>query len=125
MEGVAAITNPSGVGSASLLSVSILVAGREVTPPCQGMPEAPYELQPAGVIECPFVLTWEAAPAADVVSGFVQTSFGRATATSVPVSYDFENCGSGTGDGEKVATCSVTENAACVSVTDGSYIVNK
>jgi hypothetical protein len=89
------------------------------------MPAVPYELPPAGVIECPFIVTWQSDPGADVISGFVQTSFGRAAATSAPVAYNFADCGSSSGDGEKVATCSVVEHAACVSVTDGSYIVNK
>lgn len=128
LDGVAAVTNPSAQGSATLLSVIILAGGRELQVPCQGMPAAPFELQPAALIECPFTVTWDSNPGADSVSGYVQTAFGRATAATAPVTYDFSACagggGGGGGDGS-AAACTVQELGACVSVTDGSYIVNK
>jgi hypothetical protein len=89
------------------------------------MPITRFELQPAAVIECPFLITWDRDPGANSVSGYVQTSFGRATAASAPIPYDYSNCGSGSGDGNTAAMCTVQEQGACVSVTDGSYIVNK
>lgn len=131
LEGVAAITNPSGQGTASLLSLNIVVGGREVQPVCQGMPAVGYTLQPAAVIECSFAVTWDSLPAGDVISGYVETSFGRAAATTAPIAYSFDNCGgSSTGSssntgGAAPAVCVLQEVAACVSVTDGSYIINK
>lgn len=127
LEGIATIAG-QGTGSATLLSLQIIAGGREVQPVCQGMPASRYELLPGALIECAFVVTWSADPGTDIVSGYVQTSFGRAPATGAPVPYSFSNCG-GSGDGSgssgTAAPCSVVETGACVSVTDGAYIVNK
>lgn len=133
IDGVAAITNPSGQGYATLQSVNILAGGRELQVPCLGMPAAPFQLQPFDVIECPFTLSWDSNPGADSVSGYVQTAFGRAAAATAPLAYDFSACGSSSssssGDGSAAevtaVACTVQEQGACVSVTDGSYIVNK
>lgn len=131
IEGVAAITNPSAQGSATLSAVVILVGAREVRTPCLGMPASPYVLPPNGVFECPFVITYDSDPGADAVTGYVQTAFGNAAAATPPVAYDFSSCGAGSssssadGSTAAAAACRVEERAACVSVTDGSYIINK
>jgi hypothetical protein len=130
IEGVAAITNPSAQGSATLSAVVILIGAREVRAPCVGMPAAPYVLPANGVIECPFVITYDSDPGAGAVTGYVQTVFGNAAAATPPVAYDFSTCGAGSsssadGSNAAAAACRVEERAACVSVTDGSYIINK
>jgi hypothetical protein len=131
LDGVAAIANPSGQGYATLQSVNILAGGRELQVPCLGMPAAPFQLQSSAVIECPFTLSWDSNPGADSVSGYVQTAFGRAAAATAPLAYDFAACGSSSSGGDGSAAeatavaCTVQEQGACVSVTDGSYIVNK
>lgn len=127
LNGVITVTNPSGQGTAGLISVLLVLGSREVNVACQGMPadQQPYTLQPATVIECPFSQTWGTEPGTDTVSAYVQTSFGRAQAVA-PVAFAFRQCGAAAADGSSLwAPCEVVERAACVSVTDGSYIVNK
>lgn len=124
LEGVAAITSQSA-GSTPLLSVNIIADGKEVQAPCQGMPASRYDLPPGMVVECPFAVAWTEDPGAATVSGYIQTTFGRAPAAGSPVPYSFTSCGSASGDGNSAASCTVVENVACVSVTDGAFIINK
>jgi hypothetical protein len=127
LEGVASITNPSGQGSITLLSVDIVLGSRVMQVECEGtaLPGSPYELPPAGVLECAFAQTWDAnPPGVDSVSGYVETSFGRAPAAEGAVAFSFRDCGKPAADGSASA-CALVERGACVSVTDGSNIISK
>lgn len=129
LEGVASITNPSGSSPLLLTSVTLLLGSKEVPMSCKGMPATQFALGAASVVECAFSQTWDAAPGIDTLSGYVTTPNGRSVAEA-PAAITWRDCGANgapaaPADGSMWAPCSVVERAACVTVTDGSTIVNK
>lgn len=84
----------------------------------------PVWLQPSEVLSCPFRADLASNPGdAVVVTGFVQTSNSRKSSeNSPPPSVSFKNCGARDNSGN---TCTVRDVGKCVSVTDGSRIVNR
>lgn len=82
-------------------------------------------LQPGEVLSCPFRADLPTKPRDSVViTGFVQTSNSRKASDNSP-SASFATCGAAAGGNNSGGTCAVRDVGKCVSVTDGSRIVNR
>eukprot|EP00775_Hariotina_reticulata_P009009 gene9009-9182_t len=119
LEGTAELTNPSGTDAVNIQSLTIFLGTQQISPSCGALPAGELRLGPTQQTSCPFSAAFSSDPGANTLSGFVQTRGGRQQAEkSVP--FSFAACSS-TGSGG----CTSRDVGSCVTVTDGSYIINK